>query len=280
MSLVRLLTTGKSLVGMQDNISRYRLTKQRLLPKFGSDKNPFAPPPKTEPAKPAPVEAPPAPAPVVSTPIQPEAGALFEKQTDGPGAHASTKSVEGGMAGAAPHPLKNIEPNLVQPAKTGTKADGATAVVPTREPVLANRNGQRELASPLAARSRNSVLADNWLKVTRLLSGFLERKGRTARQKPARAPVQSELLLDKVKVVCNDLSDTDLELRAARKPVASASFGPAGASPYPTAEGSSYPQAEASYPFARPALSSTRPEPTAWGRLASRFLKASQSQPH
>ena len=41
MSLLRLLTTGKSLVGVRELESRYRLTSQRLLPQFGSAKNPF-----------------------------------------------------------------------------------------------------------------------------------------------------------------------------------------------------------------------------------------------
>jgi hypothetical protein len=38
MSLVRLLTAGKSLVGIQDLKSRYRLSDPRALPKFGSEK--------------------------------------------------------------------------------------------------------------------------------------------------------------------------------------------------------------------------------------------------
>jgi hypothetical protein len=41
MSLLRLLTTGKSLVGVMDTESRYRLTSQRLLPQFGPARNPF-----------------------------------------------------------------------------------------------------------------------------------------------------------------------------------------------------------------------------------------------
>jgi len=38
MSLVRLLTAGKSLVGIQDSKSRYRSVDPRALPKFGSEK--------------------------------------------------------------------------------------------------------------------------------------------------------------------------------------------------------------------------------------------------
>jgi hypothetical protein len=39
--LVRLLTTGKSLVDLRDTTSRYRMPHKNLLPKFGSAKNPF-----------------------------------------------------------------------------------------------------------------------------------------------------------------------------------------------------------------------------------------------
>jgi hypothetical protein len=42
MSLLRLLTSGKCLVGMKDSdASRYRMRPKALLPKFGSPKNPF-----------------------------------------------------------------------------------------------------------------------------------------------------------------------------------------------------------------------------------------------
>jgi hypothetical protein len=41
MSLVRLLTAGKSLVGLTESVNRYRVTSQRLLPKFEAAKNPF-----------------------------------------------------------------------------------------------------------------------------------------------------------------------------------------------------------------------------------------------
>jgi hypothetical protein len=50
MSLVRLLAAGKSLVGMRDTASRYRMNKQGMLPKFVSPKNPFATPAESEPA--------------------------------------------------------------------------------------------------------------------------------------------------------------------------------------------------------------------------------------
>ena len=48
MSLLRLLTTGKSLVTIRDAESRYRVTSQRLLPEFGAGRNPFSSTAKAE----------------------------------------------------------------------------------------------------------------------------------------------------------------------------------------------------------------------------------------
>src|SRR4051794_2713101 len=49
MSLGRFLAAGKSLIGMRDMDSRYRMTSKNLLPKFGSDRNPFGKSLVTEP---------------------------------------------------------------------------------------------------------------------------------------------------------------------------------------------------------------------------------------
>src|SRR5437660_220499 len=58
MSLARLLTSGKSLVGLKNSTSRYRMNSKGLLPKFGSDKNPFSSAaPEAEPAPVAPAPA-------------------------------------------------------------------------------------------------------------------------------------------------------------------------------------------------------------------------------
>jgi hypothetical protein len=51
MSMLRLLTTGKSLVGLSSNERPYRLTNQRLLPRFGPTRNPFKSSSKSEPAQ-------------------------------------------------------------------------------------------------------------------------------------------------------------------------------------------------------------------------------------
>ena len=62
MSLMRLLSAGKSWVGMSDNAGRYQVTRQRLLPKFGRGANPF------QPGAPS-VESEPAPAAAASEPV-------------------------------------------------------------------------------------------------------------------------------------------------------------------------------------------------------------------
>jgi hypothetical protein len=41
MNHLRLLTTGKSLVGLKESESHYRVSRERLLPHFGSARNPF-----------------------------------------------------------------------------------------------------------------------------------------------------------------------------------------------------------------------------------------------
>ncbi len=51
MSLLRLLAAGKSLVGMSDAETRYRVTSQRLLPQFGPGRNPFSSRGKAGPAQ-------------------------------------------------------------------------------------------------------------------------------------------------------------------------------------------------------------------------------------
>jgi hypothetical protein len=52
MSLLRLLTTGKSLVGVRDSETRYRVTRQRFLPRFGPTTNPFCGAATTNPPQP------------------------------------------------------------------------------------------------------------------------------------------------------------------------------------------------------------------------------------
>src|SRR5438552_2584223 len=51
MSLMQLLSSGKSWVGLKDSGVRYRMTDPRAMPKFGSDKTRFHTPVKLAPAQ-------------------------------------------------------------------------------------------------------------------------------------------------------------------------------------------------------------------------------------
>ncbi|HEY5912827.1 MAG TPA: hypothetical protein VJA21_19720 [Verrucomicrobiae bacterium] len=192
MSLVRLLTTGKCLVGLRESANRYRLTSQRLLPKFESKKNPF--------------------------------GGSFQ-----------------GGAGGAEWQSK--------PAGTGTEPDSEReghAAAPAAVPSL--------VAAP--APVREGLAAWTWLWLTAARGRlFGRRRGPVVAATPLRPPgrmFQGELSLETVKVVRNDLSDSDVEIAA---PKTSAPASRAGAGPVGQGEG---------------------PVQAPWARVASRLFGAAK----
>jgi hypothetical protein len=205
MNLLRLLATGRSLVGLRETPSRYEMRTESLLPKFASKKNPFAPP--NRPSVPA-----------AAAPVKLETRTLFEGAAEAPRSLPPVKAVKTAAKPAAKIPAaverKPVAAGAVEPAKTGP----------------APKAGWFKLLNPFA-----------YLPVRRAGAGA------TARARPARSAVQAELSLEKVQVVRNDLNDADLEI------VPGKLMGlPSGASPILARE--------------------TRTEPTAWGRLTSRFL--------
>jgi hypothetical protein len=213
MSVLRLLATGRSLVGLKEPVSPYRMRTQGLLPKFGSSKNPFAAPTRPEPP---------------AAPARQETGTLFE---------------------AEPKP-QPVTPTPVKPAKpvraVAAAPMAAAAVVEPKPPGPAR-------VDPAALAKSSSIWG--WVKQLSPRS-LLVRRGpgapKSARSWPSHRPVQAELSLDKVKVVRNDLTDTDLEIVPARL------MGlPSGASPVLSQSGKS--------------------EPAAWDRLASRFFGAEKT---
>lgn len=178
MSLVRLLTAGKSLVGSQNPQSRYHLSRRPALPRFGGKQNPFrattlpeaaqstATAPTLPPAEPAHVVVP-ARTEGSSTPLaaSPEAAALS-------------------VAGSAP----DSEPP-------------APAVKP---------------GFGLGALARYAGKIKSWLALRRRPAG-----GRMG-PRWANPMVQCELSLERVRVVRNDLSDSDVEIVARSAPATEA----------------------------------------------------------
>lgn len=176
MSLLRLLTTGKSLVGLDQPEPCYRVTRERLLPRFGPVKNPFGTTERSE------------------SP-QPEAGTRTERAS-GPSQPTvnvpqfparNPSSVPGGAGSKAPSTLSNFS----RPS---------------------SKSGVWSCAAALRPRWADKLRA--------LFPRPASRPARATLSSPNRPPVQGELSLDKIKVVRNDLSDTDLEIVPLQSPTA------------------------------------------------------------
>ena len=176
MSLLRLLTAGKCLVGIKDDASRYRLANPGALPKFGRrsqrSKNLESEPgaPGTEPGMPA------------------------------IGIEAKTEAV------------------VVAPSSGTASALAARAEVAG---VPGGKEGQRGNpdAAAFAAAKLSASRASFWGRVRwfwpKLLGLGIEiptRSKRPAKGPDPKTPVQTELCLDMVRVVRNDLSDADVEI--------------------------------------------------------------------
>src|SRR5260221_8719442 len=175
MSLARLLSAGKSLVGGMDNTIRYRMGNPGMLPKFSSGRNPFHPSAKRQ-------------------------GSMQLIQPPGPGAE-SPKPALSPPAATTQQPREGesmAEPARAMPGLAIPKSGGK-----------GEKKSKRSLDWGSAARS----IWKGWLEA---IKARLPR--RTAKRAPlngshlAKPLVQPELSLDKVQVVRNDLSDTDLEV--------------------------------------------------------------------
>ena len=166
MSLLRLLSTGRSWVDYADDGPRYQVTHERLLPKFNSKKNPFRAPPKPAAARP-------------ESKLVPACGS------------------------SAGHNGCGASPAQRTPAAASAVAPGKSVGPST------SRNGVPWLtaaASKFKGRATAAVVR---------LKGLFARRPKPARPAVpafAKPPVQGEFPLDHVRVVRNDLSDTDLEI--------------------------------------------------------------------
>jgi hypothetical protein len=175
MSLLRLLTTGNSLEGVKGTESRYRLTRQRLLPQFGSARNPFSSRGN-------------------SAPVQMEAHSPEDSGAKGASEERS------GIASSCERPAAGF-PSTVQDQAASTNG---------------SRQGLEE-----SLRSRVVALLSGWkARVSRLPGRRSGKPEKPAIPRFTKQPVQSELSLDKIKVVRNDLSEADLEVVVARQPSA------------------------------------------------------------
>jgi hypothetical protein len=168
MSLLRLLTAGKTLIGLKRPESRYQLPGARALPTFGSKKNPFR------------------------ATVFPDKAELAEPNEDS------------GAPGTAPESPQERASALPSKDTTGDSSPTATETV---QEAKEHSKGQ--------APSRRTSAIGAFLLWRRA------KKTNTQGGHKGRPLVQAELSLETVKVVRNDLSESDLEVvRVARKPAA------------------------------------------------------------
>jgi hypothetical protein len=202
MSLLRLLTAGKCLVGQKDSISRYRMTDPRALPKFGSGKNPFEVAPKTEatPSTPA------------SPPGEPSAVSQQTGSVDQAGAPACASASSSEQS---------------PPSKSGGKVGLKVGNPPIWQFWETKRQSRTDDSKNYLSRSPevSSAKTSSWIaRLFGWLPGSSPRADRAtprpALLNPVKEPVQGELSLDGVRVVRNDLSDADLEVVPVKAPVA------------------------------------------------------------
>jgi hypothetical protein len=234
MNFPKLFAAGKGLIGMRSATSPYRMKPGGGLPKFGSPKNPFSPPVSSESPKPALCkpeavsEKVPAPAPLTTGTVKLETASLF-----------AAKPVE------APAPMAaEVEKTVI------LKCEVTKSNLPPNQPVQPEL---RPAAPALPKPARKRLQVGELMKKLNPLTLLPARQPGAARSRTPRPAVQGELSLEKVKVVRNDLSDTDLEIVPVRSAMKLS-------------------------PSRGTAVSVPIDEATAWDRLTSRFFNTEETQ--
>ena len=195
MSLMQLLTNGKTLVDLKHSTHRYHMPGKNFFPKFGALKNPFTPPEKNEPA-----------AAVIAPAIAKE---------------------------AKPKPYTRPAKIPVKIPAVILKATQRMAVLSEklketkRLPFVAARKSAAP--QPASPAWWEKFLDEAGAVMSKLAGWWSQRKSPV---KPAiprfdKPVVQGELSLENIKVVRNDLNDADLEVVPAKTFTGETNFKPA-----------------------------------------------------
>jgi hypothetical protein len=181
MSLLRLLTAGRSLVGLKKTEVRYHLPGGKALPKFGSKKNPFRATVRPEKA-------------------EPSQESSKQQQESSTGANGAADQKVCACASAA-----EKRPRAAEARDQKDSVNGA------------EERAVRERKAP------DSSLGTTEKRRSSAVKAFLlwgrAKKGKVRGSSATTPLVQAELSLDRVKVVRNDLSESDLEIvRASQLP--------------------------------------------------------------
>jgi len=183
MSLLRLLTAGKSLVGLKKSDNRYHVTRQRLLPEFGAKKNPFR--------------------------TMAESGCDQSALVTSPTVPETANSVRLGSNGTA------AATHLAAAPEFRVTAGDATSCISAKSGGSGASDGCRNAAQEETAAAHRGL--GNWVstyarKMTSLGSQVGSKPLKAVVPKFEKPMIQAELSLERVTVVRNDLSDSDLEI--------------------------------------------------------------------
>jgi hypothetical protein len=169
MSLLRLLAAGKSLVGLKQSNSQYRVTSERLLPQFDSKKNPFR-----------------------------------------------------SSADKAPQPIMTVAGEAVPP-QPESKCPELPAVGTDRSKSEMERATEKGTSALKPVSQKLAVWANRCAaKLAGSIHGPQSRPARPAIPNFTKPLVQGELSLERVRVVRNDLTDSDLDIVRCKPEAASA----------------------------------------------------------
>lgn len=196
-------------MGMQENTSRYRMRAANLLPKFGSSKNPFSSSTGAVSGKPvqATLPEPVAVATASTEPVvQPQPPAVQNVSTKGDTVKMDFLPL------FETKPVVPAEPAKIVRARPAPELP-ITADAASKQSQL---ESQPAMTVPVVAACASKAKAfGGWVKKLNPLKYLPIQElvpKKQVRPKSSRTPVQAELSLEKVKVVRNDLNDTDLDI--------------------------------------------------------------------
>ncbi|HEV2328016.1 MAG TPA: hypothetical protein VGY56_04415 [Verrucomicrobiae bacterium] len=201
MKLGKLLAAGKSIMGGQAAVS-YRSSKQIYLPKFGSPKNPFKPGDSASATESTPSPASPAPV------------AAQDSRTGGPTRLAPSDEPVRRQQEDRPPP----EPGKADLPLGRTHGGTESAPLPGSGVLSAAQTVRRLQTVTAGAQTANTARFNAIQRINALFSIFRTvllhkaKRPENAARGHNGMPTQTELSLDAVKVVHNDLSDVDVEV--------------------------------------------------------------------
>lgn len=214
MSLAKFLVAGKSVLPVKDENSRYRMTGAGRVPKFGGANNPFATPTADPEATSHVVEVHPVQTVRAVVPVREAvvAAPTPVRANLTPVSNPADPQLElGSVVTPVAAAVEADVPSPIQPTAGMSSEVRAAKSAPTPVEVLSINLG----ASEVGATADHSTVA-GWSSMMRFLSVLNPLNWFKSRKQDVfgtGVAVQPELSLETVRVMRNDLSDTDMEVR-------------------------------------------------------------------